>query len=61
MIICFMHALDLSEKSCHRHVLNSATLWNKGELHLLIMQIHNYCCLMFNLSCCFGAVWRHEK
>ncbi len=61
MIICFMHALNMSEKSRHHYVLNSATLWNKGELHLLILQTHNYCCLMFNLSCCYGAVRRHDK
>ncbi len=55
MIICFMHALIMSEKSHHHYVLNSATLWNKGELHLLIMQTRNYCCLMFNLSCCYRS------
>ncbi len=45
-----MHALIMSEKSHHHYVLNSVTLWNKGELHLLIMQIRDYFCLIFNLS-----------
>ncbi len=49
-IICFMHALIMSEKSHHHYVLKSVTLWNKRELHLLIMQIRDYFCLIFNLS-----------
>ncbi len=60
MILFFMHALIMSEKSCHHYVLNSATLW-KGELHLFILQTRNYCCLIFNLSCCYWAVRWHDK
>ncbi len=44
MFFCFMPVVIMSKTSHHLCVLNSATLRNKGELHLLSNQIFNYCC-----------------